>query len=60
MSAIDVNVPNGDTHATEYPLSHRKHGVMRALDLEVPIEGVAAALNRMENRQASGKIVIGL
>jgi hypothetical protein len=60
MSAIDVIVPNGDTHATEDPLSHRKHGVMRALNREVPIEDVAAALKRMESRQASGKIVVGL
>jgi hypothetical protein len=58
MSAIDVIVPNGDTHATEAPLSHRKHGVMRAL--KVPIEVVAASLKRVENRQASGKIVVGL
>jgi alcohol dehydrogenase len=60
MSAIDVIVPNGDRHATADPMSHRKHGVMRALDLEVPIEDVAAALKRMESRQASGKIVVGL
>jgi hypothetical protein len=32
---------------------------MRALDLEVPIEDVAAALKRMESRQALGKIVVG-
>jgi hypothetical protein len=60
MSAIDVIVPNGDTHATEDRLSHRKHRVMRALNLEVPIEYVAAALKVMESRQASGKIVVGL
>jgi hypothetical protein len=60
MSAIDVLAPNSDTHATEDPLSHRKHGVMRALNLEVPIEDVATALTRMESRQTSGKIVVGL
>jgi hypothetical protein len=60
MSTIDVIVPNGDTPVTEDPMSHRKHGVIRALDLEVPIEDVAAALKRMESRQASGKIVVGL
>ena len=59
MSAIDVIVPNGDTHATEDPLSDRKHGVMRALNLEVPIEEAAAALHRIESRQASGKILVG-
>jgi hypothetical protein len=58
MSAIDVTLPNGDTQATEDPLSHRKHGVMRAL--KVPIEDVAAALKHVESRQASGKIVVGL
>jgi hypothetical protein len=60
MSAIDVIAPNGDTHATEDPLSHRKHGVMRALNLDVPIGDVAAALKRRASRQVLGKIVAGL
>src|SRR4030088_738310 len=33
MSAIDVVVRTGDTHATINPLSCRRHGVMRALTL---------------------------
>jgi hypothetical protein len=57
MSAIDVIAPNGDTHATDDPLSHRKHGVMRALHLDVPTADVAAALKRVESRQASNIIV---
>jgi hypothetical protein len=46
MSAIDVIVSTGDTHAIENPLSHRKHGVMRAL---TPVA----------DRQVFGKIVVG-
>ena len=60
MSAIDVIAPNGDTHATDDPLSHRKHGVMRALHLDVPTEDVAAALKPLASRQVPGKIVAGL
>ncbi len=34
-------------------------GMHPAIDTEVPIEDVAAALKRMESRQVFGKIVVG-
>jgi hypothetical protein len=68
MSAIDVIVPTGDTHAIANPSPYRKPSVMRALTLvaerqlaiaQMPAPPVIV-LKRMESRQASGTIVIGL
>src|SRR6266567_4068311 len=44
MSAIDVIVLSGDTHATGNPSSCRRHGVMRALTLIADRQLVIAEL----------------
>jgi alcohol dehydrogenase len=44
MSAIDVIVPSGDTHAVKDPSSYRKYGIMRALTLVADRQLVIAEL----------------
>jgi hypothetical protein len=51
MSAADVIVRTGDTHAIIHPSSCRRHGVMRALTL--------VADRQLESRQVFGKFVVG-
>jgi hypothetical protein len=57
MSAADVIVPTGATHAIINPSSCRRHGVMPALTLVADRQLVTAQMPAP--RQVFGKIVVG-
>ena len=59
MPAVDVSVPNGDTHAIGNPSACRGHGVMRALTLVADRQLVVADVPApSESRQVFGKIIV--
>jgi hypothetical protein len=61
MSAVDVIIRTGDTHAIEHHFSCRRHGEMRALTLVADRQlAIADPPTRGKSRRVFGKIVAGL